>query len=77
MGRYVVEVGSPAGPEVASGVLATWSEALAVVRDYARRYPGWLVTAGNLELTDHDTNGLTEDERDELDDAVDAARRVA
>ena len=48
---------------------------VALVVEFTRKYPGKVVCPSNLDRCDYDTDGLTEDERDALDEATFAAVR--
>lgn len=75
MADYRVEVNDRAGLYT-EATAASWPACLALVRELARKYPDKIVCACNQDLLDVDTDGLTDDERDELVVAVDEARRV-
>ena len=66
--RYAVGVYDCAG-EFAVETLATFDETVTLAARWRREYPGKVVCVSNLDRCDYDTNGLTEDERDALDEA--------
>lgn len=50
---------------------------LLLVAAFARKYPDKVVRVSNLDRCDYDTNGLTDGEREAIDDAIDLAREAA
>lgn len=67
MGKYSVGVYDCAG-EYSTTSCTDFAHLLAVVALMRRLYPGKVVQAFNLDRCDYDTNGLTEDERDAVDE---------
>jgi len=70
---YIIEVNDVAGLFTALAA-EDWPSCLRVVRDLARRYPHKHVSAYNAAQLDVDTDGLTDDQRDEMIVAVDEGR---
>lgn len=66
---YSVNVYDQAG-EFDSTNCATFEIALAMAQERQRQYPRKVVQVFNLDRCDYDTNGLTEDERDALDEVL-------
>ncbi len=70
---YEVFVGTPAGPWQ-ERCFPAWPDALAYARELAARYPRWVVRAFNIDTCDEGFSGLTEDEEDDMDEAIRLAR---
>ncbi len=70
---YIIEVNDAAGLFTEFGA-EDWPSCLRVVRDLARRYPQKHVSAYNAAQLDVDTDGLTDEQRDEMIVAVDEGR---
>ena len=66
---YSVNVYDQAG-EFDSTKCATFDVALAMAQERQRQYPRKVVEVFNLDRCDYDTNGLTEEERDALDEVL-------
>lgn len=69
MDRYVVKVFDRAG-EFDEIECASLYDLLVAVKDARVRYPHKVVSAFNIDRCDCDTDGLTEDEREAVDEVA-------
>jgi hypothetical protein len=72
--RYSVSAYDRCG-EVATFPAEDFSRCVKFARVLAKNYPRCAIRAFNNDRCDYDTNGLTEDERDAVNDAIDEVRR--
>lgn len=70
---YVVEVYDCAGV-LFSARAQDFARALIIAIDKSRQYPGLVVQMYNAEFVDIDSDGLTDDEREQISDAIHNAR---
>lgn len=67
MNAYVVSVFDCAGEFDTVGAL-DFAQCLRTVAEMSARYPGKVVHASNLDRCDYDADGLSDDERDAIDE---------
>lgn len=74
-GAITVEM-SVTGSVLGERDVATVAEAVQVAEEFARAHPGRHVSAYRADEADYDHDGLDEEERDAIEDAVDVGRRA-